>query len=273
MKITTLPAALVLSAGLLTLSSYQVQGNANVYWNFDDGFAPSTVVISPGESVVWWNYDLYGFDVTITIGSSLSFTLQPYKGQGVTFPNAGTYSMQSNWGDAGSVIVSVRPLVTITNPVANAVFTAPATVTVGARATDADGIYSVQFYVDSSSGSEMIAEEFTAPYSATNILLAGSYTLRAVATDNYGLLNSDSINITVNSAPTIDLVNPRLAGHQFLFDVTGLTVGKTNVVLYGTNLATEFWTATATNTATTTSRTVTNALAAGPRFYRLYQQP
>ena len=152
-----------------------------MYWDYDDGFSPSSVLISPGESVVWWNSDVYGFSVTITVVGSLVFTLDQFEGLGYTFLHAGTYSVHSNWGDNGSV--------------------------------------------------------------------------------------------TVKPPSTIALRNPRTAGTQFLFDVAGLTVGTTNVVQYCTNLVAGAWTSTATNVATGTSATITNAPSVGPRYYRVFERP
>jgi hypothetical protein len=273
MRKGTFKAALVLSAGLWIFCAPSARGNAEVYWDFDSGFNPSQVVISPGESVTWWNYDMYGFSVTITVGGSLTFTLRDFYGGQVTFPYPGIYSMSSDYGDSGSVIVGTAPSVTITNPVDGAVFTAPATITVNATATGLDGISSVQFYVDSISGSDMIGEDFDSPYSATTTLSEGSYTLTAVATDDYGLQDSDSINITVNPRPSAALGNPRLLDGLFLFDVTGLTAGKTNVVQYCTDLSNGLWVSASTNTAASDSATITNAVVAGLRFYRVFELP
>jgi hypothetical protein len=144
---------------------------------------------------------------------------------------------------------------------------------ISATVTDPDGISSVQFYVDSDSGSDMIGEDFNSPYSATTTLSEGAYTLRAVATDDYGLQDSDSISITVNAGSSVALGSPRLLDGLFLFDVTGLTAGKTNVVEYCTDLSAGLWTSTATNTAASDSATITNAVAAGPRFYRVFELP
>jgi plastocyanin len=270
--------ALFALSAALTVSTASLPG-ATVYWDYDFGFNPSTVYISPGETVYYVNADLYGFSVLVTSEASapdyFNFFLADFYDSGShTYNTAGSFGFHSDWGDHGSVIVNAPPSVTITNPVDNAVFTAPATVTVSARATDADGIYDVEFYADDSiSGPQLIGDDFTSPYSATTTLAEGTYTLTAVAYDNFGFWNSHSITITVTSAPAIGLGNPRLAGNQFLFDVTGLTVGKTNVVQYCSNLSAGTWIPTATNVATATSRTVTNTAGVGPRFYQVFQRP
>ena len=81
-------------------------------------------------------------------------------------------------------------------------------------------------------------------------------------------------NITVSpavAAPVINLVSPHLAGGQFLFDATGLTIGKTNVLLSSTNLTT--WLPSSTNTTTSDPITFTNAGNLGRRFYRVVELP
>ncbi len=79
---------------------------------------------------------------------------------------------------------NVAPTVSLTSPVGGSVFTAPATIVIGAVAADADGtIAKVDFY----QGSTLLGTDATAPYSFTwSNVAAGSYTLTAVATDNLG---------------------------------------------------------------------------------------
>ena len=71
--------------------------------------------------------------------------------------------------------------------------------------------------------------------------------------------------------PGIVLESPRKERNQFLFDATGLTVGKTNVLLASTNLTA--WTAISTNLADSTSMTFTNATTLSRRFFRLLERP
>ena len=73
-------ATLFVVTGLLLSIAPQVRGDATVYWDFDNGFSPGTVVIGPGEAVTWWDYDPYGFDVTVTFDNSFSFHLLDYHG-------------------------------------------------------------------------------------------------------------------------------------------------------------------------------------------------
>ena len=96
---------------------------------------------------------------------------------------------------------NISPTVSLSSPANNATFTAPATVTISANASDADGsISKVEFY----NGTTKIGEDLSGPYtySWTNAG-AGSYTLTAKATDNAGAVTtSSSTNIIVSTSST-----------------------------------------------------------------------
>jgi PKD repeat protein len=91
---------------------------------------------------------------------------------------------------------NIPPAVTITNPVPNAVFGAPAMMTLKATASDADGsISKVEFFANGSLIGTSLASPFNFVW--TNVP-AGYYTLTARATDNVGLnAISGPINIDV----------------------------------------------------------------------------
>lgn len=268
-------AALFIVTGLLLSFAPQVRGDATVYWDFDNGFSPGTVVIGPGDTVTWWNDDPYGFDVTVTFDNSTSFHLLDYHGQGVIFPSqAGTYAYHSNWGDNGAVIVNLPPSVTITNPVNNAVFPAPATFTIQATASDTvdDYVSDVQFFLGTGDSTNSIEDVYSAPFITTvTDLAAGTYVLLAVATDSRGAQATNAVTITVGAAAVVNLNAPRVFADQFLFDVTGLTSGKTNVLQTSTNLLS--WQPAKTNIAANTAMTITNMPSLGPHFYRILQLP
>jgi hypothetical protein len=95
--------------------------------------------------------------------------------------------------------------------------------------------------------------------------------LTAVATDAYGLTATDVITIVVAAGPTVNLDSPRMSGGNFLFDVTGLTAGQTNIVLVSTDLAS--WVPVQTNVASSATLTVTNAAATASAFYQIVQLP
>ncbi len=94
---------------------------------------------------------------------------------------------------------NVSPVVNITSPVNNASFTPPATVTIQANASDADGSVSkVEFF----NGGTKLGESTTAPYSFTwTNVAAGTYTLTARATDNKSAITTSSaVTIVVGTS-------------------------------------------------------------------------
>jgi phosphatidylserine/phosphatidylglycerophosphate/cardiolipin synthase-like enzyme/regulation of enolase protein 1 (concanavalin A-like superfamily) len=89
------------------------------------------------------------------------------------------------------------PAVSITSPSNGATFTAPASITLGASASDGDGtIAKVDFY----SGTTLLGTDATAPYSFTwTNVPAGSYTVTAVASDDDGATTtSAAVSISVS---------------------------------------------------------------------------
>ena len=125
---------------------------------------------------------------------------------------AGSYSLTARATDddgatttSSAVSVTVNaagntpPSASITSPANGATFTAPASITINANASDTDGtISSVEFY----QGSTLLGTDTTSPYSFTwNSVAAGSYSLTARATDNSGATTtSAAVSITVNSS-------------------------------------------------------------------------
>jgi hypothetical protein len=275
MKKGIVRGAILLIAGLLLSFAPRVRGDTTVYWDYLNGFSPGTAVIGPGETVTWWNLDPFGFDVRITFDNGFSFFLRNLHGQGIVFPSQpDVYGYSGDSGDSGAVIVNVAPSIAITNPPNNAVFPAPATFALQATASETpdDYVSDVEFFLGTNDSTNSIEDVFAPPFgtSITN-LDAGTYTLLAVARDSRGWTATNSIAITVGAGATVNLSSSRISAGQFLFDVTGLTVGKTNIMQASTNLTS--WTPIKTNIADSTSLTVTNAMSLGRRFYRVLQLP
>jgi hypothetical protein len=96
------------------------------------------------------------------------------------------------------------PTVSIASPANGASFTAPATITINANASDGDGtVTRVDFY----RGSTLIGSDTSSPYSVTwSSVPAGTYALTAVAFDDDGAsTSSPAVSVTVSStapAPT-----------------------------------------------------------------------
>ena len=163
--------------------------------------------------------------------------------------------------------------VAITNPTNNAVLAAPATFTFAADASDldADGLSDVEFYI----GPNLVDDVFSSPFETpVTDLAAGGYTLTVIAYDNVGATATNSITITVQNSGPITLTALKLAAGRFSFNASGLTAGKTNIVQVSTNLAfSAGWVSIATNVATGSSASFTNAVSGGRGFFRLLQQP
>ncbi|MEO6453065.1 MAG: Ig-like domain-containing protein, partial [Ginsengibacter sp.] len=119
---------------------------------------------------------------------------------------AGTYIITAKAMDNGSLVTTsspvtisvitpnIAPTVSMTNPVNNTNFIAPANIAMKVTAVDSDGTISkVTFH----SGTRLLGIDTTYPYSCTwaNVP-AGTYTLTAQATDNEGLVTT-SAGITV----------------------------------------------------------------------------
>ena len=122
-------------------------------------------------------------------------------------PTGGTINMGRNpASDSNDWVMLVRnsggannnpPSVSITSPANNAVFTAPASITINANASDIDGIISkVQFF----QGTTLLGEDLTSPYSFNwTGVQGGSYPLAAKAFDNSGASATSSIvNVRVD---------------------------------------------------------------------------
>jgi regulation of enolase protein 1 (concanavalin A-like superfamily) len=182
---------------------------------------------------------------TTQIGSD---TTGPYS---VTWSSvaAGTYTLtakavDSDGASTTSAAVSVQvttaanqpPTVSLTAPANGASYAAPASISLAASASDADGTISkVEFY----NGTTLLNTDTAAPYSYswTNVA-AGAYSLRAVAYDNAGAsATSASASITVSSGTTIpspwtaaDIGSPALSGSSsynsgvYSIDVGGVDI-------------------------------------------------
>ncbi len=98
----------------------------------------------------------------------------------------------------------------LTAPANNAVFTAPASITLTATATPTNAnrpIAKVEFF---RGGATLIGTDTTSPYSfAWTNVPAGTYSLTAKATDSTGATaTSTAVSVKVNAPPTVSLTSP-----------------------------------------------------------------
>jgi hypothetical protein len=153
--------------------------------------------ISGYESANGTSWTLVASD-TFTMGTSVLV------GLGVSSHVAGTNATavfdNVTVTSAGSTPSNVPPTASLTSPANGATFTAPATVSLTAAASDADGtIAKVDFFA----GTTLIGTVSAAPFAVSwSGVPAGTYSLTAVATDNAGAsTTSAAVSISVNSAP------------------------------------------------------------------------
>lgn len=98
------------------------------------------------------------------------------------------------------------PAVTLTSPAAGQVFTAPATITLAATASDPNGVARVDFY----RGSTLIGSDTMAPYTLewANVPV-GSYSLTATATDTLGAVGtSAAVSVSVVAPVSALITSP-----------------------------------------------------------------
>src|SRR5436190_7785211 len=147
------------------------------------------------------------YNGTTLLGSD---TTAPYS---YTWSNvaAGTYTLRVTavddagaTGSSATATVTVAapanqvPTATLTAPANGASFTGPATVSLTASASDADGtVARVDFY----NGTTLLGSDTIAPYSFTwSNVAAGTYAIKAIAVDNAGASGSSATaTITVSS--------------------------------------------------------------------------
>ncbi len=128
---------------------------------------------------------------------------------------AGTYTLTAKATDNSGaqtmsapvkVIVNKAPIVTLTAPANNAAYTAPAIIKLSAAASDSDGTISkVEFY----NSTTLLHTETVIPYGYLwKNVAAGTYTITAVAIDNFGAKTTSApITITVTSLNTMMVSN------------------------------------------------------------------
>jgi len=122
----------------------------------------------------------------------------------------------TSWGSHGtggfsyirSTPPNAPPSVTLTNPANGAVFIAPATVLLGANASDSDGtVTNVQFF----DGPNSLGNAANSPYIISANLAVGSHMLTAVATDNLGAANISTpvtVSVLAFPPPGISFITP-----------------------------------------------------------------
>ncbi len=125
-------------------------------------------------------------------------------------------------------LTNAAPAVALDTPAAGAAFTAPASVTITATASDSDGtVTKVEFY----DGTTLLGSDTTSPYAYTwaNVA-AGTYNLSAKATDNAGSVTTSAARtITVQAAGGAGTGLP--AVYYDNGDFTGTSISRTDATV------------------------------------------
>ncbi len=174
--------------------------------------APASITLTANASSAGSIAQVDFYNGTILIGTA---TAAPYSFNWTNVA-AGSYSISAAATDGNgatttsapiTLVANAAPTVSLTSPAANSVLTAPASFTLTANAADADGtIAKVEFY----NGTTLIGTATAAPYSFnwTNVA-AGSYSITAIATDNYGATTTSTLVAVIsNQLPGVSLTSP-----------------------------------------------------------------
>jgi plastocyanin len=270
-----------IALGLTGSASPAVATTANVsIINF--AFSPATVTINVNDQVTWswaaadgstphsttstnglWDSGLHGQPFTFSH----------------TFANAGSFPYRCTLHSAfmtGSVTVqgaNIPPSVALTSPSNGAKFAAPWTGPVQASVSDPDdAISKVEFFIGTTSVGVVNNPGASPSITVTN-LAAGSYTLKAVATDSRGAATTSAgVPIQVLQPVPILLSSPqRVSDSSFQFSYSA-TPGLRYVIQRSRDLVS--FTALATNTAATSSESFLDGSAVDAlSYYSIRLQP
>jgi plastocyanin len=269
--------ALAVSAAIVTV----FVGNTNLTGNAADVFVPLVTNINVNDSVVWvWEHNNHSTTSGTNGTPSGLWDSGVYQGSlphsfTNTFTTAGNFlyycTVHVSIGMTGAVnvaSVAVPPTVSITNPTNNATFSAPASFTLMATASDTSGtVTDVQFF----EGATSLGNVTTSPYSVpVNNLAAADYTFSAVAANNSGQTATNAVTIHVVTAVPIVLSAPQfLPPSDFRFDYTANT-NLNYIVQRSTDLTGSNWTTLGTNQASGSPVIFNDTNATGnSAFYRV----
>jgi hypothetical protein len=184
----------------------------------------------------------------------------------------GNVSLEAATLSTASLPTNAPPTVAINSPANNAIFTAPANITITADPADSDGtIRLVEFFQNDIN----LAGVTNKPYSFnwTNVS-AGNYILTAKATDNFGATTvSSPIAISVtNAAPApVVIQNAAISEGALLFSFA-TQAGVNYTVQFTESLDPVNWQVTTNFIGTGADISVTNVTTSRERFYRVGAQ-
>lgn len=197
-------------------------------WRYTSGASASVTNGGSGVAPGWvrlsrrgQRFDAYrstdGQTWTLVDSEEMAMPTTVYVGLAATSARAGasTTATVSNFA-VNTNLSNGAPTVTLTSPSAGQTWTAPASISIAATASDPEGRVSrVEFYANGNA----LGSDTSAPYGMTwSNVAAGSYAVTARVFDaDGGQGQSASVSVTVtspNSAPTVALTSPSL-GQSF----------------------------------------------------------
>lgn len=172
--------------------------------------------------------ELGPYDIAATVNGLTSGTRYYWRVVSRTMANLSRTSPTWSFVTQGTAPGNSAPAVTLTNPLPGSGYTAPASITLSADASDIDGVVT---RVDFLAGTTVVGSATTAPFTATWAdVPAGSYSVTARAVDNLGATTvSAAATITVSPGSTGNLPAPW--AHQ---DVGGVGIAGSASISGGT---------------------------------------
>jgi plastocyanin len=224
----------------------------------------------PGGSVTNVQFRQGTTVLTNKASSPYFFSVSNLPAASYTFSAIASDNLGAKATNSVTITVNALPTVAVTNPANGSVFSAPATTTIMASASDSDGtVTNVQFLQDGL----VLANRSSLPYSVTvSNLAAGIYALSAVASDNHGGKATNQISVSAETPVAIILSSPQqVSGTNFQFNYSA-NAGLKYVVEQSANLST--WNPLSTNTAAGNPVAFVHTNApASPGFYRVGRLP
>ncbi|MDB6053720.1 MAG: Chitinase [Verrucomicrobiales bacterium] len=236
--------------------------------------APASVTIGASASVNGGTVTNVTFQTNgVSVGSAtvapFSITLNNLRVSSYALTAVATAGGVSATSAVVNISVVPPPSVTITNPVGDTVFAAPASVHIGASASVVMGsVTNVTFF----QGAVLLGSIKSSPFTITaSNLVAGAYSLTAVATAAGLSTTSSVVNISVVSPVAVTNSLPKIVNNQFIFGYNA-DIGLSYVIQNATDITN--WVSIATNVATGSPVMVTNAInPSGAAFYRVGRLP